>query len=230
MTTKEKYINAVFNFDAETFEHLLDSEPFDESLLADIGFAMAVPCPIQWFTQCWEIIFEHPEEWKEEYRDIIESNKRKNLEIKSIFEKRFNVKFEPIDFYNTDFWFFRNERDDTFEDVFDESRDSMISKGYRDIDLDLYVAVNKFDYKEVERLLNEGANPVCEFEEEGSYCMDRIGCECSHLEMELGYIIIHNNPCFPMEKTSNDIIYLMGLAAHETMYKLLSRYDLRPKD
>lgn len=226
-TTNNKYINAVFNFDAEAFKTLLEKEPFDLSLLQDIKFAVAVPCPIYWITQCWEIIFEHPEEWKEDCREIIAENKRRNLEIKKIFEERFNVVFKPIDFYNTDFWFFRNEREDTFEDVLDERRDEMIAKGHRGIDLDLYVAVNKFDFKEAERLLELGANPVYEIPEEGSYCMDRIGAECSFLDIELQGIMIYRKQRNPMEENSNDLIDLIGLAAHERMYSLLSKYDPR---
>jgi len=54
--TNHKYINAVFNLDVETFKTLLETEPFDNSMLEDIKFAHSVSCPIQWITQCWEII------------------------------------------------------------------------------------------------------------------------------------------------------------------------------
>ena len=84
-----KYVNAVFNFDVDTFKTLLETEPFDLSLLQDIQFSGGVPCPIYWITQCWEIIFEHPEEWGEDCRETISKNKRRNLEIKKIFEKKF---------------------------------------------------------------------------------------------------------------------------------------------
>lgn len=226
-TINNKYINAVFNFDVDAFKTLLEREPFDLSLLQDIRYALDVPCPIYWITQCWEIIFEHPEEWQEDIRETIAENKQRNLEIKKIFEERFNVVFNPIDFYNTDFWFYRANRDETFEDVLYESRDNMIAKGHRAIDLDLYVAVNKFDFKEVERLLELGANPVYEIPEEVSYCMDRIGTECSLLENELKGIIFYRIPVNAMEEDSNDLIFLIGLAAHESMYSLLSKYDPR---
>ena len=222
MTTNDKYIKAVFNFDVDTFKTLLENEPFDVALLSDIKFAEGVPCPIYWITQCWEIIFEAPGEWKEEYRQTIVENKRKNLEIKKIFEERFDVVFKPIDFYNTDFWFYRNEREDSFEDVFwGESRDEMIARGRRAIDLDLYVAVNKFDFKETERLLKAGADPAYEIPEAENSCMDRIGTECALLDIDLHGIIIDGKQYNPDEC---DLVNLVGLAAHEKMYSLLSSY------
>ena len=69
MTTNDKYINAVFNFDVKKFKKLLETEPFDVSLLTNIGDG--IPCPIQWITQFWEIIFEYPENWEEDCREII---------------------------------------------------------------------------------------------------------------------------------------------------------------
>ena len=229
MTINDKYINAVFNFDVKKFKKLLETEPFDISLLTNIGDG--IPCPIQWITQFWEIIFEHPENWEEDCREIIAENKQRNLEIKQILIERFNVDFKPIDFYNSDLWFDRHGRDDTFEDVLYESRDSMIAKGYRAIDLDLFVAVSKYDFKETERLLELGANPVCIIKSEGDiipyYCMDSIGTECSYLNIELQDIIIDRVQRNPMKGDSVILIYLAGLAANESMYSLLSKYDPR---
>lgn len=224
MTTNQKYINAVFNFDAETFKTLLNTEPFDESLLQDIKFSEEVPCPIYWMTQCWEIIFAHPEECKEKYRQIFEENKQRNLEIKRLFEEKLNVVFKPIDFYNTDFWFYRNERDDTFEDVFyDDTKEKLIAKGYREIDLDLFVAVHKFDFEETERLLKLGANPSCEIDEDS--CYHRIGAECGFLDTELQGIFIKRVQRNPFEDNARDLIDLVGWAAHKSMYSLLLKYD-----
>lgn len=224
MTTNQKYINAVFNFDAETFKTLLNTEPFDESLLQDFKFSEEVPCPIYWMTQCWEIIFAHPEECKEKYRQIIEENKQRNLEIKRLFEEKLNVVFKPIDFYNTDFWFYRNERDDTFEDVFyDDTKEKLIAKGYRGIDLDLFVAVHKFDFEETERLLKLGANPSCEIDEDS--CYHRIGAECGFLDTELQGIFIKRVQRNPFEDNARDLIDLVGWAAHKSMYSLLLKYN-----
>ena len=82
MNANRKYINTVFNFDVGTFKTLLKTEPFDKSLLSDIKFAYDIPCPIYWITQCWKIIFEHPEDWNENCRSVITENKKRNLEIK----------------------------------------------------------------------------------------------------------------------------------------------------
>lgn len=98
----------------------------------------------------------------------------------------------------------------------------MIAKGYRAIDLDLFVAVSKYDFKETERLLELGANPVCIIKSEGDiipyYCMDSIGTECSYLNIELQDIIIDRVQRNPMKGDSVILIYLAGLAANESMY------------
>lgn len=230
MNANRKYINAVFNFDVETFKTLLNTEPFDKSLLSDIKFADDAPCPIYWITQCWEIIFEHPEDWNENYRGVIAENKKRNLEIKQIFTDIYNVDFKSIDFYNTNFWFFRDERDATCEDVFvGESRRELMAKGYRGIDIDLYVAVNKFDFAEVEKLLKIGANPACRFPDDTD-CIGRIGIECSFLETVLQNIIIYNKHHNPAGNGAQALIDLIGLAAHESMYSMLSKYNLNNND
>ena len=230
ISANRKYINAVFNFDVETFKTLLKTEPFDKSLLSDIKFADDVPCPIYWITQCWEIIFEHPEDWNEDYRGVIAENKKRNLEIKQIFTDVYNVDFKPIDFYNTNFGFFRDERDATCDDIFvGESRNGLMAKGYRGIDIDLYIAVNKFDFAEVEKLLETGANPACRFPDDID-CMERIGVECSYLEIELHNIIIGNKHHNPTDNGAQALIDLIGLAAHESMYSLLSKYNLNKNE
>lgn len=229
MTVDQKFIQAVFNFEVETFKLMLKTETFNEYLLTDIKFSEDIPCPIYWITQCWEIILEHPEEWLEECRETVSANKCRNLEIKKIFEEHFGVEFKPIDFYNTDFPFYRDEREASFEEVCcdDYSRDDLIAKGYRAVDLDLYVAVNKFDYNEAERLLKLGANPACTLSDEYDNCLERIGNECSFLTVGLQGVVLNKEQRNPLDDDAMDLINLVGLAAHENMYSLLSRYDTR---
>jgi len=225
MIANQEYINAVCNLDVDAFKTLLDKVPFDKSLLSDIKFSDGDPCPIYWITQCWEIIFCHPEEWSVDNRYIINENKLRNLEIKRLFEEKLKVVFKPIDFYNTNFWFFRNYREDTFDDVFDCKKEDMIAKGYREIDLDLYVAVNKFDYDEAKRLLELGADPECEIDEdEGTTCLRRIGTECGFLSTELQEVYIDREKRNPIANNAVDLVDLIGWAAHENMYSLLSKY------
>ena len=218
------YTNAIIHIDVDAFKNLLETEPFDESMLTDIGFAVSVPCPIQWITQCWEIILEHPEEWKEQYKDIISDKKEKNLQIKKIFTDRFHVQFTPIDFYNSELWFYKTEKDESFEDFFDNSKEDMLSKGHREIDLELYIAVQKFDFGRVKCLLEQGANPMHEIPELESYCLDSIGTECGNLEMQLDHIITGDNTYEPSDDFAIDLINIIGLGANESMYRLLSKY------
>ena len=223
-----QYINAVFNIDVEEFKRLLSTVPFDKELLINIEpEEEGCPLPIYWITQCWEIVYEHPEEWKDEYKDSITQKKHNNLIIKKIFEDDFGVKFEPIDFYNTDFWFYRNWRHDTFEDIFDCSKEVMLSQGYKELDLELYAAVCKFNFTEVKRLLELGADPLCEIvfdEYDEKATVGRIWPECCHLENELEHLILKNSKAYPLDDNARDLINLIGLAAHKTMFDLLVLY------
>lgn len=107
----------------------------------------------------------------------------------------------------------------------------MIANGYREIDLDLYVAVNKFDFEEAERLLKLGADPDCEFiEEDEISCLSRIGTECNYLSTQLQEIYIERKQRKLNADNDIDLIDLVGWAAHESMYSLLSKYKVQESD
>lgn len=61
-------------------------------------------------------------------------------------------------------------------------------------------------------------------------CMERIffgeGGECSYLEIELHNIIIDNKHHSQTDNGAKTLIDIIGLAAHESMYLLLSKYNL----
>lgn len=162
-------------------------------------------------------------DWELEVQEIIAEQKANNEKIKRIFTDRFGVKFEPIDFYNTDFWFYRSERDYDFDDIMSGTKEEMVAKGYREIDLDLYVAVCKIDFVEVERLLDAGANPNVLIKEEGRTCVDLVSIECSCLLQNLDDVLIIKRYSRPLTCNCTDLIDLLGLGAYERMYTLLTR-------
>lgn len=222
-----QFINAVFNMDADECLYLIDKDFFDRSLLEDIELSQREKCPVQWITQCWEIVLENPNEWKSEYIEVVTQQKEKNLRIKNLFTERLGVSFQPIDFYKTDFGFFREERGETFEYFYLDTKANMSAKGYKEIDLDLYLAVNKFDFEEVEKLLRLGGNPNLDVENGEYNCIDRIRVECCFLEIQLEDIIMGRQQRNLMDVDSRDLVDLIGLAAHETMYNLLSKYQMK---
>ena len=84
---RQKYINAVLNIDVEGLEHLLDTEPFDHSLLDRLLPPCPKGCSILWLIQCWEIILA--EEHQGEYGEIVAKRRKQNAKIKHLFIELF---------------------------------------------------------------------------------------------------------------------------------------------
>lgn len=104
----------------------------------------------------------------------------------------------------------------------------MLGGGIREIDLDLYIAVHRFDFERVEQLLKAGANPyhnISEDEDEEYDCMKRIGHKLSFLSTQLSNVALGKER-FSITKEDGDSLLrdLFGLAAHGEMYTLLHKY------
>ena len=78
---RQKYINAVLNIDVGGLEQLLDTEPFDRSLLDQLLPSCPKGCSILWLIQCWEIILA--EEYQGEYGEIVAKRREQNAKIKT---------------------------------------------------------------------------------------------------------------------------------------------------
>ena len=61
-------VDAVFNIDVDRFKTLIESQKFDVRLLDNICGGEGGYCPIQWIIQCWEIILNTPDTWREDCR------------------------------------------------------------------------------------------------------------------------------------------------------------------
>ena len=117
-----------------------------------------------------------------------------------------------------------------------ESIQDYVKNGYREIDLMLYNRAECFDFIETKRLLELEANPDITFYENkedemrynGYNILDRIGDECSFLGScevlpyfkKYDFYVYYSNIS---KKIINNLFGdLLGLAAHEEMYKLLT--------
>lgn len=57
---------------------------------------------------------------------------------------------------------FKADDDETDDEVLEEPKAELLLKGFRDIDIDLYIASRRLDFNRVEDLLSKGADPeVC---------------------------------------------------------------------
>lgn len=219
----KELIEAVFNIDDKRFFKLVADGRLNESVMKDINFFYSPSLPLHYITICWDYILKDYNEWKEEYRDIVYKRKCQNDKIKNFFINQYGLDMSDIPFSNYCDYFFSQPEDATVEDCLGETKDNLISQGFKEIDIDLYCSVVKFDYEQVEHLLQCGANPriwiPCEGEDQ---CMDRIGTECSFLDIELDHIVMGRSYDTDLYV---DMQYLIGLAAHEKMYDLLLKYD-----
>lgn len=213
----------VFNIDDKRFKILVTDGYLNNSVFKDIHFFNGTPLPLHYITICWDIILSNYNEWKEGYRDIVYKRKCQNDKIKEVFVSQFGIDMDDILYSNYCDYYYSQPEDATVEDCLWETKENLIGQGVKEIDIDLYCSVVKFDYEQAEHLLQCGANPRAWIPCEGeNQCMDRIGTECSFLEIELDRVIMGSSYVKDYER---DLMYLIGLAAHEKMYRLLSKYD-----
>lgn len=215
-------IEAVFNIDDKRFFKFVEDGRLNESVLKNTNL-LYDSLPLYYITICWDYVLKDYNEWKEEYRDIVYNRKCQNDRIKKFFIDKYKLDMSDIPFSSYCDYFFSQPKDATVEDCLGETKDDLKSRGFKEIDIDLYCSVVKFDYERVEHLLQCGANPRTWIPCVGEYqCMDRIGVECSFLELELDHVIMGRS--YDTELTVS-MQYLIGLAAHEKMYDLLLKYD-----
>ena len=221
-------VEAVFNIDVDRFFKLVADGRLNESVLKDIKLFYSPPLPLYYITICWDYILKDYNEWKEEYRGVVYKRKCQNDKIKNFFINQYGLDMSDVPFSDYCDYFFSQPKDATVEDCLDESKENLMNQGFKEIDIDLYCSVVKFDYEQVEHLLQYGANPrtwiPCKGEDQ---CMDRIGAECSWLDMELNYVILEESYVTDLNVY---IQYLLGLAAHEKMYDLLLKYEKKEPD
>lgn len=217
---------AIFNIDVDGVKRLTESHKYDVALLNNIcseGYNNY--CPIQWITQCWEMIMEKPDAWIEDCREIIRQRKMDNQEIKKILFDKFNLCEIPIEIHNNGLWIYDDFTESSFEEYFDCSKEEMLSHGHREIDLDLYWAVIRYDFEEVENYLKLGANSDYLFPEEGERCFELIASRCSFYYLHLFHILSNKPECNNSNLNHCDLAYLIVWALSEKMYNLLSKYS-----
>jgi len=210
----------VFNLKDEEFMHQVDSYGFPKDLLVSIPNSPYGNFPIFGITQCWESSLGEVKEWEETVRGTIQARIDSNNQIKEYFVSEQNVIMHPLDYYNSKVDFFRDEKNASYDDVFWADKNSVMAN-HKEIDAELFSAVNRFDFEKVKTLLQLDANPYETFDElDGDDCFERIEAECSFLANELN--IAWRDQDMPINVSSLSDLY--GSAAHEEMYKLLNQF------
>lgn len=229
-------IRATLLSDLEKLKSALDKLD-DKSLIEDIRL-FSKPTPLYHLSLYNQLIWD-AKFWGWDDReggDMIKWMKQRTVEVLEFWKGYLGV--EELDEPNYKQYagmdYLAADNDESDEYILEGKREDFIAQGCREIDIDLYLATNRFEYDKVETLLQQGANPDaelhCEPEDEvGNYHFDwalhRIGSE----EMWLSDNLF---PVFEDLYAGKDIEMdyfrhceeLLGLAAYVKMDKLFEKY------
>ena len=227
----QKAINATFYANPVKLQQLIDEKNFYSRLLEDTGL-LSKPFPIWRIPQCWEeAMGNDPNEYNKEDRDTVRDFMERNQKIKHIFQSTFHVEYTPIDYQAYSGDYFAADPDYTQEDIVDDPIEVLAKYGTTQQDVDLYCAVERFEYPKVIELLKQGANPyspTCDGDR-SSNAFWRIEVECSHLlTNKLAFAV------FTEEYERRPVGWeecgdLVGWAAHEKMFRILEEYNTCPE-
>lgn len=144
--------------------------------------------------------------------------KQSNDRIKEYFKQNWRQYTVEVPFGK---YFHHPEHIETIEDITGESMKSFVSKGIREIDIELYLRCYTYEFDEAEKLLSQGADPDVVLSEWESI-METISWMASDYEMDIDVFIIKKEGM----ATSEDFIFtLIKAAAAEKMYQLLKPYS-----
>ena len=232
LTFNEILIKATFHNCYEIVLKLVESKDFDKSIIEDIGI-LNVPFPLYYITMCYKKVMWT--EFRQEVMPFVKQQQQNIDQLLNLWKNRFGVDIDAkIDYKKYEDYFYCLSDDDTDMDVFLDPIQLFLDNGCRQIDLDLFDAVDKFQFSRVKELLEKGADPDANLipincnDDDPFNCLDRIGGECSYL---------CTCQIFPLIKDTHGAWYitypigdreigdLVGWAAHEEMYNLLENYN-----
>lgn len=204
----------------------------DRSALDDVNL-YSIPTPLYHLTLLNQMVFD-TEYWTDlvdDKQEVVVWMEERTRSVIDFWKEYYGVEGLPQpkyeDYTIDDFFCAMLEDDD--EDILDAPKDVLIQRGCREIDLDLYLATDRFQFNKAEALLRQGANPLaplirCEDSEYGEQACDRIDTEISFLALELlpvyREVLVGKSP----EINDNEYRDLLGLAEHIKMSKLFEKY------
>ena len=226
-------LKAVVSNDVDEVRRLIAQDEC-RAVVADIAM-LSRPFPLHYVTLCCEVIWREVDEWRD--KEMAGALKRATDKMMEFWKEYYQVdSFPRIDYrtYCDDFFCAFDE--DTDEDILFKPKSKFIAFGKREIDVDLYCAVERFQFDRVEELLKQGANPKAEIYRglndndvnfDSWSAMDNIGCEegflCSEVVDFLHRLYIKQAEDWVVDRSL--FHHILGLAAHSDMYRLLQKYE-----
>lgn len=204
----------------------------DRSVLDDVNL-YSIPTPLYHLTLLNQMVFD-TEYWTDiddDKQEAVAWMEERTKCVIDFWREFYGVDELPQpkyeDYTIDDFFCAMLEDDD--EDILDAPKDAFIQHGCREIDVDLYLATNRFQFNKAEALLKQGANPCAELKyNENQYDVDwayhRIGAEVVFLALEL--LPLYKEAFDGQTPTLHGEEYrdLLGLAEHVKMEKLFEKY------
>ena len=224
-------IKASLFSDVEGIKMALNMLP-DKSVLENVDLYSA-PTPLYHLSLLNQMVFD-TEYWTDlddDKQKVVAWMEERTKRVIDFWKEYYGVENLPQVQYEkyTGVDFFRAWLEDNDEDILDAPKEYFIQHGCREIDVDLYLATERFQFDEVESLLKQGANPCAELNysensEYGDWAYHRIGAEVVFLALEL---LPHYEEAFEGRKTTlhgHEYKDLLGLAKHVKMEKLYDKY------
>jgi hypothetical protein len=168
------------------------------------------------------------DDWRDKSKALAEKRKTQTMQMLDYWRAELGKRIIKRTMEYNQFWnCFFCEDPNNKEEVWMEPIQNYLTKGIREIDLMLFYHAERFDFAETKKLLNMGANPNACIDED-SYLLDRIVKECSYLlncQIWFRYELFDEKGYYPYRDIDEMFDDLLGLAAHEEMYKLLEPYS-----
>jgi len=216
-------INAVYYADSVRLWKLIASGHFDPLLLEDCGL-LSNPFPIWRIPPCWEAAVGNVCDWNKDDQYLVGDFLARVTQVKEILRDSFAIPYSPIDYQQYTPDFYAAGPDESIEDaLWIDSIEDARRNGARPIDVELYYAGIRFDFARVEELLQRGADPRAPMEDPEDSLMQRIVWEASFLSIETAHAWKSDSLGFRDVK-EQEMANLVGFAAHEQMYAMLTRY------
>ena len=205
-----------------------------KAIIEDIAL-FSRPFPLHYVTLCYEAIWRDADKWKD--KEWANAAKKSTDVMIEFWKEYYGVEsFPRIEYriYNEDDFYCAWD-DETDDDILFHSKGEFIALGKREVDLDLYCAVERFQFDKVEELLKQGANPRAEIYNglndndvpfDSWSAIDRIDGEVGFLCCEtmsfMRQLLSKQAHWFLGEQLFHNIL---SLAAHSEMSALLEKYE-----
>jgi hypothetical protein len=161
---------------------------------------------------------------------FVKKQSQRTFQLLSFWRSEFGIQdIQKTMEYNHYYDYFYCEDPNDFNEIICEPIDTYLKKGFREIDLQLFNRAQSFDFVEVKRLLEAGANSTITFENDDrdSSTFARISNECCYLatcHVVPEFKLFEKNGYCQRFDITRMFGNLLGLAAHEEMYQLLDSY------